>query len=98
MNISQIVQKIQGILIRVAKSSVIELGADIVQATPFDTGRARQSWTDDGFVFGGRYKFYSVLEYIQPLEYGHSDKAPHGMVRINVKRWPQIVYRNAKAI
>ena len=27
------------------------------------------------------------VQYIQPLEYGHSTKAPNGMVRINVARF-----------
>lgn len=35
------------------------------------------------------------LPYIQKLEYGHSDQAPQGMVRVNAVQWPQIVEHEA---
>lgn len=35
------------------------------------------------------------LPYIQKLEYGHSDQAPQGMVRVNAVQWPKIVEHEA---
>src|SRR5690606_26492885 len=35
------------------------------------------------------------LPYIRKLEYGHSDQAPQGMVRLNAAKWPQIVQEQA---
>lgn len=32
-----------------------------------------------------------TASYVQYLEYGHSQQAPSGFVRINAERWPQIV-------
>jgi len=32
-----------------------------------------------------------TASYIQYLEYGHSQQAPQGFVRVNAERWPQIV-------
>lgn len=35
------------------------------------------------------------LPYIRKLEYGHSQQAPRGMVRINAAKWTQIVEHEA---
>jgi len=35
------------------------------------------------------------LPYIRKLEYGHSEQAPQGMVRVNAAKWPQIVQEQA---
>lgn len=35
------------------------------------------------------------LPYIRKLEYGHSQQAPGGMVRVNAAKWPQIVQEQA---
>lgn len=35
------------------------------------------------------------LPYIRKLEYGHSDQAPQGMVRVNAAQWPRIVKEEA---
>lgn len=36
------------------------------------------------------------LPYAEPLEYGYSDQAPEGMVRVNVAKFPRIVAKYAK--
>lgn len=38
------------------------------------------------------------VEYILPLEYGHSKQAPSGMVRVTVARLPAIVEQYAKRL
>lgn len=35
------------------------------------------------------------LPYIRRLEYGHSQQAPGGMVRVHAAKWPQIVQEQA---
>lgn len=46
----------------------------------------------------GRDEFFLTnnLPYIERLEYGYSDQAPEGMVRISVAKWDSIVKRNAR--
>lgn len=85
---------------KVASESVLDLGTRIKEGTPKDTGRARQSWSDNGpLVVGKLYQYSSNLVYMRPLEYGHSEEnAPRGMVRINTIKWPQIVDKYAKSI
>lgn len=36
------------------------------------------------------------LPYAEPLEYGLSDQAPEGMVRVNIAKFPRIVAKYAK--
>lgn len=84
---------------KVASESVLDLGTRIKEGTPKDTGRARQSWSDNGpLVVGKLYQYSSNLVYMRRLEYGHSAQAPAGMVRINTIKWPQIVDKYAKSI
>ncbi len=62
-------------------------------------GTARQGWSDNGALMVGRtYKFTNNVDYIRRLEYGWSPQArnPNGMLRINVKRWDNIVTNNAR--
>lgn len=40
----------------------------------------------------------NLLPYAIPLEYGHSDQAPNGMVRITVARFQEIVRKEAERI
>ena len=43
--------------------------------------------------------FSNNLPYAERIEFdGHSGKAPAGMVRINARRWREIVARNAKVM
>ncbi len=77
---------------QIHKGACLELNTRITEATPVDTGRARQSWTPTGSLrIGMPYAFSSGLSYIKPLEYGHSQQAPTGMLRINVRNWGDIV-------
>jgi len=72
--------------------SILELGNRVQEDTPFDKGRARASWSHSGpITFGVIHRFTSNLEYIIPLEYGHSDQAPNGMLRRNARNWNAIV-------
>ena len=93
--LSEILKRYKDDLRRIHRDSCFELGNRITEATPVDKGRARQSWGANGApVLGSNYKFSSPLEYIVPLEYGHSSQAPNGMLRINVRNWQSIVEGN----
>lgn len=37
--------------------------------------------------FGSEWYFTNSLPYAERLEFGHSQQAPHGMVRLSVKSW-----------
>ncbi len=92
----------KGDLLKVARKSATELGARVKDGTPIDSGDARKSWKDNGpLVIGKRYEYLSRhadCPYMRPLEYGHSQQAPRGMVRINVIKWRSIVRKHAKSI
>jgi len=80
-----------------ANSVIRKVGFDlhgrIVERTPVDTGRAKAGWSID--VRPDSTWIYNNVEYIVPLEYGHSKQAPQGMVRLSiadiVNAWPDIV-------
>lgn len=92
-SLSKIIKGYKGDLARVHRDSILELGNRVQDGTPVDKGRARASWSHSGPIqIGVIHTFTSNLEYIIPLEYGHSKKsAPHGMLRINVRNWNSIV-------
>lgn len=99
-------------MVRVMRASVLEAAAQIIERTPVDTGFARAGWyatvngvaqgeTFASFEFqkaelGDRIGLASNVEYIRPLEYGHSEQAPLGMVRVTAALWPSIVGDIAK--
>lgn len=91
-NLNALIKKYKGRHAEIHKGACLELNTRITESTPVDTGRARQSWTPIGFLrVGAPYQFTSNLEYIKPLEYGSSQQAPAGMLRINVRNWGDIV-------
>lgn len=57
-----------------------ELFTKIVDATPVDTGRARDGWEIDEAPLGGITWIENSVPYIAELENGSSKQAPAGMV------------------
>lgn len=49
-------------------------------------------------ILNQKVSFYNNLPYAQRLEFGWSDQAPRGMVRINVQKWSQIVEKNVRLV
>lgn len=95
--LTAIINEYKGDLQRLHRDSCLELGNRVKESTPVDTGRAKGSWSDNGApVIGRSYRYSSNLEYIVPLEYGHSQQAPSGMLRINVRNWRSIVENQIK--
>jgi len=91
-NLNALIKKYKGKHSAIHKGACLELNTRITESTPVDTGRARQSWSPQGSLrIGEPYQFSSGLSYIRPLEYGHSQQAPTGMLRINIRNWGDIV-------
>ncbi len=78
---------------QVIKKVGFDLHSLIVERTPHDTGRAKAGWALDARP--EMTIIYNNVEYIVPLEYGHSKQAPQGMVRVSiadiVNAWPNLV-------
>ena len=94
MKLANIIAKDKAKLIAVAQNAADDLAQRITSETPVDTGVAAQNWRTDGRVMSGM-KHTNNTAYIKALEYGHSQQAPQGMVRVNIARWQQIVDSHA---
>jgi hypothetical protein len=81
--------------ILVIRNSTDILFSDIIEDSPVDTGKFKRSWEKE--INPEKESTCSNdLEYAEPLEFGHSDQAPQGMVRLNAQRWEQIVDKEAQ--
>lgn len=72
--------------------------------TTSDTKRANDALNDanstaSSLKLGDTFTIYNGLPYIQKLEYGYSQQAPQGMVRLSVMEFKQLlrVYFNVKS-
>lgn len=80
-----------------AENMITELAmialAKIQKRTPVDTGRARAGWQ---IAKPDKYTalIYNSVEYIVYLEYGHSQQAPRGMVRLTAKEINDMLLRS----
>jgi hypothetical protein len=85
--------------LRVVAGDLVEtnltVGGAYSPGTPVDTGEALSGW--ERVRRGSVETFTNSTPYIRPLEYGHSQQAPQGFVRLTALHWPEIV-RDAKAI
>jgi hypothetical protein len=82
---------------RIYKQGVDNLFNAIIKRTPIDTGNAINGWwkavgqvatsaggTLDKLTIKDDAFLSNNVEYIQRLEYGHSQQAPDGMVRLTI--------------
>ena len=93
--LSTLIKGYKGDMNKVYVQSCLELSARVQGATPVDTSRAKQGWSNNGAPSLFRtFSYLNNVEYIIPLEYGHSDQAPNGMLRVNVRNWNSIVRGN----
>lgn len=70
------------------KEYIIEEVALRIQArTPVDTGNARDGWNIDGDAI------VNMVPYVQYLEFGWSQQAPNGMVRVTLAEVPQLIQK-----
>lgn len=65
------------------KVVVLDVFAGVVDKTPIDTGRAKAGWQVEGKYPKSIVK--NNVEYIVPLEEGHSSAAPQGMATLTVE-------------
>jgi hypothetical protein len=73
------------------KRAATEAFERIWDRTPVDTGYARSRWQMVKTSAGLGYVISNDAPYIVRLEYGYSQQAPQGMVRITGAEWPEIV-------
>lgn len=81
--------------ILVIENSTNTLFDDIIEDSPVDTGKFKNSWVKE-INAEKESTCINDLDYAEALEYGHSDQAPKGMVRLNAQRWEQIVDKEAE--
>lgn len=87
---------------KIFEEAVKTLTDEIIKGTPIDKGDAKANWVLE--VFPEKARIYNDLPYMQHLEYGlysgngpkttsagFSTQAPAGMVRINLKKFPDMV-------
>lgn len=55
-----------------------------------ETAKAKLRLVADALTLGDMASLASNLEYIRVLEFGRSDQAPAGMVRLTAQQWEQI--------
>ncbi len=51
-----------------------------------------------GLRVGDVFYYTNNMPYASALEYGHSDQAPSGVVRLTARQWGKIVQANIRAI
>jgi len=91
----------------VVRKSAHEVFARVVKRSPVGDPDKWQSKPPPGYkggtTFRGAWQFQQVgpefhifnnLPYALPLEHGWSQQAPHGMVKVTVTEWNDIVNRN----
>jgi hypothetical protein len=88
-DIDKWVQNVKKNYDQVFNDSVSTLYTSIVQMSPVDTGRFKSSWN---LTINSKEAIISnPVPYGEYLEFGHSQQAPNGMVRINCQKWDEIV-------
>ncbi len=78
-----------------------DLLARVTQRTPVDTGTAKNGWAIVDKDYSGPDPYAVVANrvfYVIFLEFGWSDQAPNGMLRISLREMKHRVRRNMKAV
>lgn len=97
LDISKFVHKAPDRAEQIVKRVCFDIYENVKVRTPVDTGRARAGWMlDSGKTIT---RIYNNVEYIVPLEYGHSKKqAPAGMVRITLRQYKKYIRKAAAGL
>lgn len=74
---------------KVRKKVSFDIHSRIKARTPVDTGRAKAGWMLQ--IGGSEDLIFNNVEYINMLEYGHSQQAPAGMVRVTIAEFQAFV-------
>ena len=97
---------------KVPRAAAIIMGNRVIKRSPVDTGRFKGNWftwineESEGALLpvtkilqlGDTLGFTNNLPYSLPLEFGHSDQAPSGMVRVSVADWQIVVAKMIKGL
>ncbi|HHZ69082.1 MAG TPA: HK97 gp10 family phage protein [Methylococcaceae bacterium] len=97
---------------KVPRAASIVIGNRVIKRSPVDTGRFRGNWftwineesegallpVTKSLQIGDTLGFTNNLPYSLPLEFGHSDQAPSGMVRVSVADWQLVVSKMIKGL
>ncbi|MCX7509414.1 HK97 gp10 family phage protein [Delftia tsuruhatensis] len=103
----------------VVRGAALELGGQMVDRSPVDTGRFKNAWVTStgaadksqpegadksgaraltalnekvaGWKPGQTIWILNNLSYAKPLEYGHSQQAPSGIVRLTVQNYGEAI-------
>jgi hypothetical protein len=73
---------------RIVEEIAVDTYRRIQEDTPVATGKAQAGWELENMSRPGKidFVFLNDVPYIVWLEYGHSDQAPRGMLRINLQK------------
>jgi hypothetical protein len=75
-------------LVDLQKKVTLDVEADLVLATPVDTGRARQGWeVTTPQKFGDDGVIENSVPYIEVLNNGHSKQSPAGFIETIVQKY-----------
>ena len=99
-------------LANVPRAASIVMGNRVIKRSPVLTGRFKGNWftwineEGDGALIpvtkslqiGQTLGFTNNLPYSLPLEFGSSDQAPSGMVRVSVADWQNVVDKMIKGL
>lgn len=87
-NIETIINQIEQQVVDVASKVTLDATADLVMATPVDTGRARQGWqAETPSKIGDEGHIINDVPYIDVLNNGHSTQAPAGFIETVVEKY-----------
>lgn len=90
LDVSRWVEKAKAQPELVLRKVALDVQKRVMERTPVDTGRARAGW---GLSMTGTHTavISNNVEYIIPLEFGHSKQSPNGMVRVTIAEFQSIV-------
>lgn len=87
-NISKDVEITQQMAVDLTAKTTLDAHADLVKATPVDTGQARQGWeAETPTKFGEAGTITNNVEHIVYLNDGHSKQAPENFVETIVDKY-----------
>lgn len=76
---------------KVAEQEVNKLVAELKDATPVDTGAARDAWKVD--KLNGKFTIVNDQPYVSDLNEGHSQQAPAHFIEQTVLNHPNVIVR-----
>ena len=76
--------------VQAIENATVVLYDKIIEDSPVDTGYFKENW-EQNIDPNKESILKNELPYAERLEFGHSDQAPRGMVRLNAENWDTIL-------